>query len=195
MFSGMQRRDRVPEMSPVTASSSPTAPEKAVAPAAHRAPKKEAAAKTPPRNSVAQRSAPENKIPAAARPTPGAAQKPIAVAPGSNRPAAGKSAGGNASGKTEPGSTPPEAPAARAAKAATGNGDGTQPVESLPAGVGFALQAISWSERPDRRIAVISGRILKETEKVEDYTVIEINRDDVIFQRQGQRWRLGFRNK
>jgi hypothetical protein len=191
----MQRRERMPEISPVTASNTPTAPEKAVAPEAHRALKEEAAAKAPPRNSVAQRSAPENKIPAAALPTQGAAQKPIAAAPGSNRPTAGKSSGGNAAGKAEPGRTPPEAPAAQAAKAATGSGGETQQVESLPAEVGFALQAISWSEQPDRRIAVISGRILKENEKVEDYTVIEISRNDVIFQRQGQRWRLGFRKK
>ena len=47
------------------------------------------------------------------------------------------------------------------------------------------LQAISWSENPDNRIAVINGSIMREGELIEGYRIIQIGPDDVVV-RAGQ---------
>ena len=47
------------------------------------------------------------------------------------------------------------------------------------------LQAISWSENPDNRIAVINGSIMREGESIEGYRIIQIGPDDVVV-RAGQ---------
>ncbi len=52
------------------------------------------------------------------------------------------------------------------------------------------LQAISWSEIPTARITVIAGRILKEGQNIEGYTVVEIRSSDVIVEKSGKRWKL-----
>ena len=64
--------------------------------------------------------------------------------------------------------------------------------QKLPEQAGLNLQAISWSETPERRIAVINGRILKEGEQIEGYSILQIRTDDVVFMQAGQRWMLGF---
>ena len=47
------------------------------------------------------------------------------------------------------------------------------------------LQAISWSENPDNRIAVINGSIMREGESIEGFRIIQIGQDDVVV-RAGQ---------
>ena len=42
------------------------------------------------------------------------------------------------------------------------------------------LQAISWSENPDNRIAVINGSIMREGESIEGFRIIQIGQDDVV---------------
>jgi hypothetical protein len=42
------------------------------------------------------------------------------------------------------------------------------------------LQAISWSEDPDNRIAVINGSIMREGESIEGFRIIQIGQDDVV---------------
>ena len=64
--------------------------------------------------------------------------------------------------------------------------------QTLPAESGLLLQAISWSDVPEKRIAVVNGRILKEGERIEEYVLSEIHEDDVVFRHAGQRWKLGF---
>lgn len=68
-------------------------------------------------------------------------------------------------------------------------------VRKLPEASGLQLQAISWSEAAENRIAVINGKILREGERIEAYLVSEINRDDVVFEHQNQLWQLGFRQR
>jgi type II secretory pathway component PulC len=104
-------------------------------------------------------------------------------------------AAGPAAEKAGPVQRPEPATAEEDRRKAAGTGGGSPSMESLPDAAGLSLQAISWSEQPARRIAVINARILKEGEKIEEYTVLEINRDDVVFQHQGQLWKLAFREK
>jgi hypothetical protein len=47
------------------------------------------------------------------------------------------------------------------------------------------LQAISWSENPDNRIAVINGSIMREGESIEGFRIVQIGQDDVVV-RAGQ---------
>lgn len=58
---------------------------------------------------------------------------------------------------------------------------------------GMKLQAITWSKVPQKRIAVINNRIVREGESVSGYHVRTINQDDVILSRDGENWQLLFR--
>lgn len=49
----------------------------------------------------------------------------------------------------------------------------------LDPSVGLTLQALSWSPDPARRLAVINGRLCREGESVEGFSVVRINPDDV----------------
>jgi len=60
---------------------------------------------------------------------------------------------------------------------------------------GMKLQAITWSRMPQKRIAVINNRIVREGESVAGYLVSTINQDDVLLSREGKKWRLQFRIK
>ena len=55
------------------------------------------------------------------------------------------------------------------------------------------LQAVTWSRAPQKRIAVINNRILREGDMVSGYFIISINQDDVTISRDGEKWRLLFR--
>ena len=55
------------------------------------------------------------------------------------------------------------------------------------------LQAITWSRTPEKRIAVINNRILREGEVVSGYLIRTINQDDVIMSLDGIKWKLLFR--
>ena len=68
-------------------------------------------------------------------------------------------------------------------------------IATLPVESNLELQAISWSDQPAQRIAVVNGSIIKEGEKIQDYQLQEIKNDEVIFQHRGQHWRLRFQKK
>lgn len=55
------------------------------------------------------------------------------------------------------------------------------------------LQAVTWSRTPQKRIAVINNRILREGELVSGYLIKRINQDDVIVTLDGEEWKLLFR--
>jgi hypothetical protein len=55
------------------------------------------------------------------------------------------------------------------------------------------LQAVTWSRAPQKRIAVINNRILREGEIVSGYLISKINQDDVILSLDGKKWKLLFR--
>ena len=57
------------------------------------------------------------------------------------------------------------------------------------------LQAVTWSKSPQKRIAVINNRILREGEVVSGYIIDTIRQDDVILSRGGTKWKLVFRIK
>jgi len=61
-------------------------------------------------------------------------------------------------------------------------------------GVGFKVQAISWSEIPEQRLAVINSQVLREGDAIEEYQIQRINPDDIILQRGGKAFRLDFRS-
>jgi len=55
------------------------------------------------------------------------------------------------------------------------------------------LQAVTWSRAPQKRIAVINNRILREGEMVSGYLIKTINQDDVVLSQEGKKWKLMFR--
>ena len=55
------------------------------------------------------------------------------------------------------------------------------------------LQAVTWSRAPQKRIAVINNRILREGEMVSGYLISKINQDDVVLNLDGEKWKLLFR--
>ena len=55
------------------------------------------------------------------------------------------------------------------------------------------LQAVTWSRVPQKRIAVINNRILREGDMVAGYLINSINQDDVVISRAGEKWKLLFR--
>ena len=57
------------------------------------------------------------------------------------------------------------------------------------------LQAITWSREPQKRIAVINNRIVREGETIAGYLISAINQDDIILSRGGEKWQLLFRIK
>ncbi|KPK34299.1 MAG: hypothetical protein AMK70_07835 [Nitrospira bacterium SG8_35_1] len=57
------------------------------------------------------------------------------------------------------------------------------------------LQAITWSRDPQKRIAVINNRILRQGEAVNGYRIATINQDDVVLSDAGEEWKLLFRIK
>jgi len=55
------------------------------------------------------------------------------------------------------------------------------------------LQAITWSKDPQKRIAVINNRILRQGDTVAGYRIATINQDDIILNDRGDKWKLLFR--
>ena len=68
--------------------------------------------------------------------------------------------------------------------------------EAAPLARGLlTLQAISWSDVPSARLTIIDGRILREGETVDGYTVIQIRPEDIIVGKSGKQWKLGYDNR
>jgi hypothetical protein len=59
--------------------------------------------------------------------------------------------------------------------------------------VNVKLQAISWSENPEKRLAVINNSIVRQGDRVGSYVVKQINKDDVIVRQEKEIWVLPFR--
>ena len=55
------------------------------------------------------------------------------------------------------------------------------------------LQAISWNKEKEKRIAVIDGRICREGDSVGEYTLKQINPDDVVLSKAGTTGKIVFR--
>ena len=57
---------------------------------------------------------------------------------------------------------------------------------------GFQLQAISWSERTEDRMAVVNGKIVREGTVLDGYKITRIDPEEVIISKAERRWRLVF---
>jgi len=57
---------------------------------------------------------------------------------------------------------------------------------------GFQLQAISWSERTEERMAVVNGKIVREGAVMDGYKIARIEPEEVILSKADRRWRLVF---
>ena len=55
------------------------------------------------------------------------------------------------------------------------------------------LQAITWSANPQKRLAIINNRILRQGETVGRYRINTINQDDIVLYDGDQQWKLLFR--
>jgi hypothetical protein len=60
---------------------------------------------------------------------------------------------------------------------------------------GLKLQAISWSQNPANRIAVINGNILREGAVLEGYSINRIAKDEVVVRKGAEEWKLVFNLK
>jgi len=69
----------------------------------------------------------------------------------------------------------------------------TPPIIPLVDNPRLKLQAVSWSEIPEKRLAVISNHIVREGESIEGYSLVAINMDDVVVGKRGETWRLTFK--
>lgn len=58
---------------------------------------------------------------------------------------------------------------------------------------GLKVQAIAWFKDSKRRIAVINGRILREGENIDGYSVVQIGQDDVIVRKGDNEFKIVFR--
>ncbi len=88
----------------------------------------------------------------------------------------------------------PAQPAAdRIQSAVTAGGDAV--FSLLPVDAELSLQAISWSESVEKRIAVINDRVVHPGELVGDFAIEEIEPDAVILSRSGQTYRIFFRQE
>jgi hypothetical protein len=54
------------------------------------------------------------------------------------------------------------------------------------------IQAIAWSKDPTSRLAVINGLIRKEGETIDNVLVVSIDKDAVVFDKSGQKWKQLF---
>ncbi|MBT8356941.1 MAG: GspB domain-containing protein [Desulfobacterales bacterium] len=62
-----------------------------------------------------------------------------------------------------------------------------------PSGVsGLKLQAIAWSSNSKDRICVVNGRILHEGSSIDGALIFRIDKNDVSFQKEGERWKQKF---
>jgi hypothetical protein len=57
----------------------------------------------------------------------------------------------------------------------------------------LALQAISWSEDPEKRMAIINGHICREKETVAGYVIDAIHSGDVVISKGGKAGKLVFK--
>lgn len=56
----------------------------------------------------------------------------------------------------------------------------------------LTLQAISWADAPENRIAVINGKVCRQKERINGYRIQVINPDDVRVTDGEKTWRLNF---
>lgn len=57
------------------------------------------------------------------------------------------------------------------------------------------LQAVAWAPRPEKRMGVIDGQVVREGDDANGYTVVKIRKRGVILQRDGQYFRLEFQRR
>jgi len=57
------------------------------------------------------------------------------------------------------------------------------------------LQAVAWAPRPEKRMGVIDGQVIREGDDANGYTVVKIRKQNIILQRDGQYFRLEFQRR
>ena len=81
-------------------------------------------------------------------------------------------------------------------RAADDRGTNTQAPQALPTtpltDSSLKIQAISWSETPANRMAVVNSQIVRQGESIDGYRIEQINSDDLILSKGGINWILKF---
>ena len=54
------------------------------------------------------------------------------------------------------------------------------------------IQAISWNKTPSSRLAVIGSHVVRQGDRIQQYTVIQINQGDIILGKGLKRWKILF---
>lgn len=82
-----------------------------------------------------------------------------------------------------------------AGQEASGPEKASQPDAEVMRGDPLTLQAVSWSSSPQKRFAVINGRICREGDSIQDFIIRRINAEDVRLEGRGKTWRLIFNQR
>jgi FtsZ-interacting cell division protein ZipA len=59
----------------------------------------------------------------------------------------------------------------------------------------LALQAVAWAPQPEKRMGVIDGEVMREGDDVNGYTVVKIQKQNIIVLRDGKYYRLEFQRR
>ncbi len=62
----------------------------------------------------------------------------------------------------------------------------------LPPAEGLELQALSWADAPEKRLAVINGRFIREGGRIDGYVVSRIEEESVVLSMNGRNFRIRF---
>jgi cytoskeletal protein RodZ len=65
--------------------------------------------------------------------------------------------------------------------------------KTFPDADGLDLQAISWAESPEDRMAIINGRFVREGRNIQGYRVVEIEPERVILSSNNNRYKVRFK--
>jgi len=59
----------------------------------------------------------------------------------------------------------------------------------------MVLQAVAWAPQPEKRMGVIDGEVMREGDDANGYTVVKIEKQNIILQRDGKYYRLEFQRR
>jgi len=74
-------------------------------------------------------------------------------------------------------------------------GNRTAAIPLIKEAAGLKLHAIAWSPEPDQRMAVVNERIIREGESFGEFSVVRIDPNEIVIQKDREQWRLVLRTR
>jgi hypothetical protein len=69
-------------------------------------------------------------------------------------------------------------------------GSGLTPQPGNPKHPQLSFSGVLWSDKPERRVALINDRYLKEGDEIDGVTVVKIEKLAITLQRGAEKWTL-----